>query len=235
MNEFNITALIPVLNRPQNVERLVKSFIDSVPIDRAEMLFITSASCKEEIDEINKISNKAISLAIVPDDIMSWAKRINWGINYSQDNTHFSEKSTWVLCGADDIIFHKGWFEVAEESSQNFNGILGTNDLGNHACIVGEHTTHPIVSRNYIQEYGTIDEPNKLLHEGYIHNFVDVEMVSTAKQRNCWKGMTTCIIEHMHPAWKKAEWDPVYQRGQDNLGHDRQLWITRSAKFKLIG
>jgi hypothetical protein len=47
--------------------------------------------------------------------------------------------------------------------------------------IRGEHSTHPIIVRSYIEGQGAIDEPGKALHEGYWHNFVDDELIGTAR------------------------------------------------------
>lgn len=229
---FAVTIIIPVLNRPKNVKPLIESYLKNSPIDKTEMLFVTSSFCVEEIDEIKKYSGP-ITIAIAPDDVKSWAKRINWGINYSKTNTRLSNTSSWILCGADDIVFHKDWFDVAKRGSTNFVGILGTNDLGNPACTSGSHSTHPIVSRQYIEEFGTLDEKGKLCYEGYIHNYVDAEMVATARKRKMWKPLLDCIIEHNHPAWKKGTWDEIYQIGKDTFSVDQKTFVQRISKFKL--
>jgi len=232
MSNFFITALVPVLNRPKNVERFIKSFLDTTTPDKAELVFITSASCTEEIEEINKFAGQA-TIAIAPDDIISWGKRINWGINYSAANTSFTQPSSWILCGADDVVFDANWLKIAEDASQNFSGIIGTNDLGHPATIGGWHTTHPIVSRKYIMEQGTPEEPGKFCHEAYDHNYVDVEFVHLAMKRGAWKHVPTCIIEHHHPAWNKAVWDDVYEKGKQNASADSQLWTRRKQQFSL--
>ena len=234
MQEFRITAIIPVLNRPKNVEPLIKSFVENSPKDLVDMLFVTSDSCQAEIREIKRCSSLGpVAVAVAPGEVLSWAKRINWGINHSKSYHHFEECAPWVLCGADDIIFHAGWFEAAKEAANGFSGVIGTNDLGNPSCMDGTHTTHPLVDRKYVTEHGTMDEVGRFLHEGYQHNFVDLELVSTAVKRGCWKHAGNCHIEHNHPSWNKNQWDEVYQRGQSNWANDRLLWLDRAAKFDL--
>lgn len=232
MENFSITMLVPVLNRPKNVECLVTSFLETVPAGRADMLFITGEDCPEEIAEISKFKGP-ISIAIAPPDVVSWAKRINWGVNYSATNHHLNSPAPWLLCGADDVKFHPNWFERAEAIAENFDGIIGTNDLGNPATIGGWHSTHPIVSRKYIMEQGTMDQSGVLCHEGYHHNYVDVEFVHTAMKRGAWKHDATCIIEHLHPAWSKSTWDDVYSKGYVTSSTDAQLWLKRKAAFQL--
>lgn len=229
---FLITVVVPVLNRQKNVAPFLNSFLANTPKDRAEVLFVTSNSCQDEINEIKKFEGP-IHIGIAPDEVLSWAKRINWGINYSENNTKLDSPSTWVLCAADDVVFHPNWLEEAEKAAKDFNGVIATNDLGSHAVMVGQHATHPLVSRKYVKEQGTVDEAGKFLHEGYRHNYVDLELVATAKKRNAFKAALDCKVEHFHPSWKKAEWDNVYQIGQDHLNQDRQLWVNRSNKFNL--
>jgi glycosyltransferase involved in cell wall biosynthesis len=232
MSPFNLSIIIPVLNRPKNISPLLNSLFNTTPMDKVDILFVTNQSCVEEINEINKFTGP-ITVGIAPDSVMSWAKRINWGVDYSKINNRFGVPSTWILCAADDILFHDKWFEIAEAAAENFSGILGTNDLGHPATIGGWHSTHPLVNRNYIELYGVIDEPGKLCHEGYSHNYVDVEFIHTAMKRSAWKHEPKCIIEHNHPAWNKAEWDDVYQKGQENVSADSKLWTKRKLKFNL--
>lgn len=232
MSQFNITVIIPVLNRPKNVPTFVNSFMANTPAGRADLLFITGADCVEEIQEIKKCSGP-INFAIAPSNIVSWAKRINYGIVYSETTHHFSEMASWLLCCADDVVFHPNWFEEAEKHSINFDGIIGTNDLTHEASIGGWHTTHPLVSRNYVMTQGVMDEKGKFCHEGYFHNYVDLELVHTSMKRGAWKHEPKCIIEHFHPFWNKAPWDAIYEKGKENISADRELWIKRKERFGL--
>jgi glycosyltransferase involved in cell wall biosynthesis len=153
MDNFNITAIIPVLNRPKNVPTLINSFLETSPLDRVKMLFVTSFDCEEEVKEIKKFSGP-IFIGFAPNEILTWSQRVNWGIIYSNVNNN---SNNWILCGADDLRFLPNWFEEAEKASKDFDGVIGTNDLGNMQTIIGTNSTHPIVSRKYIMEQGTID------------------------------------------------------------------------------
>jgi hypothetical protein len=48
--------------------------------------------------------------------------------------------------------------------------------------MAGRHSTHSLVTRDYVERFGTIDEAGVVLHEGYPHEFVDDEFVQTAMQ-----------------------------------------------------
>jgi hypothetical protein len=107
-------------------------------------------------------------------------------------------------------------------------GVVGTNDLGNQRVIVGEHATHSLVSRAYIAR-GSIDDPSRLLHEGYSHCFVDDELVATARARGAWVFAHDSFVEHLHPAWGKGPADPTYAAGARSFAHDRRLHRARSV------
>ena len=86
------------------------------------------------------------------------------------------------------------------------------------------------MAREYVDR-GTIDEPGKLLHEGYPHEYVDDEFVQTAKKRGAWAFAEASIVEHLHPSWGKAPRDKLYdaQRQRMNAGRvvlnrRRHLW-----------
>jgi hypothetical protein len=90
--------------------------------------------------------------------------------------------------------------------------VVGTNDLGNPLVMRGEHSTHTLFTRRYINERsGVLDEPNKVLHEGYPHEYCDDEFIQTAKARGCFAMALDSHVEHMHWAWKKGQIDPVYR------------------------
>jgi hypothetical protein len=46
-------------------------------------------------------------------------------------------------------------------------------------------------------------------------------------KRNAWKHAPKCIIEHLHPAWGKANYDSIYQFGNSNWAHDEALYLSR--------
>jgi hypothetical protein len=162
-----------------------------------------------------------------------WARKINYGFTLSED--------PFVLLGADDLAFHSGWdtaaLEVAERTGA---GVIGTNDLGNATVMAGKHSTHPLVRRSYIDEYGTVDERGKILHEGYRHQWVDTELVETAKARGQWAFAKDSRVEHLHPFWHKGKMDATYKKALSTPQEDhhlfanrRNLWIRERRRARL--
>jgi len=137
-----------------------------------------------------------------------------------------------MFLGADDLNFHSGWFEAAVAKLGPGVGVVGTNDLGSPRVMRGEHSTHSLITRQYADEFGTIDNKGSVLHEGYPHEWVDDELVGTAKKRGAWAMALDSHVEHLHPNWGKAPNDVMYQQQATRMriGHNmytqrRKLWM----------
>lgn len=136
----------------------------------------------------------------------------------------------WMLLGSDDLVFHPGWFDACLAAAELIPGgacVVGTNDLGNARVKAGRHSTHPLVNRGYLRCGGVIDDPAKLLPEVYGHWFVDTEFVETAQRRGTYVHAHDAVVEHLHPAWGKAENDRTYDIGQETVVADRALFNQR--------
>lgn len=218
-----IAVLVPVLSRPQNVAKLVASFRAATSPKDAVLYFVAQASDTAEVEAIRRAGFEPI---LVGDADRSWAKKINRGFEQTTE--------PWLLLGADDLSFRPGWVDVVRKLLRVHRGVIGTNDLGNGSTIRGTSSTHPLVRRKYAEICGTIDERNKIVHEGYDHNFPDTELSLTAKQRGVYIHCVRCIIEHMHPAWGKSSSDAVYLRGQSNFKQDSALFSVRAHQYRWI-
>ena len=209
-----VTVLVPVLNRPQNIAALVES-IDATTPD-AEILFLTSPGYPDELKEIKRTQCPWIEVA--PHTTGDYARKINVGVS--------STSSDLIFLAADDVRFHRGWLDAAIRRLAPGVGVVGTNDLGNSRVIRGHHSTHSLVTREYTRR-GTVDDSTRLLHEGYVHEFVDDELVETAKFRNAYAHAADSIVEHLHPAWGKAEPDDIYDAQHDRMKQSRSLYQRR--------
>jgi hypothetical protein len=212
-----IVVIAPVLARPHNAHPVVRSLAASTK--KARMVFACSPSDETQIAACKATGAETVVVPWEPDR-GDWARKIN----YIRDRS----EEPYILLGADDLRFHDGWDDEALlVFDQNDVGVVGTNDLANPRVRSGTHATHPMVCRGYADMYGTIDEPELLLHEGYWHQFVDNELVETAKARGCWAFANYSKVEHLHPAWNTAPDDATYQRGQEQGREDLMLFHER--------
>jgi hypothetical protein len=138
----------------------------------------------------------------------------------------------WLLLVGSDVRFHAGWLDHAQHVADVLEGsVIGTNDIANARVMAGEHATHVLVRRSYIDEVGASwDGPKVVAHEGYRHNFVDDEIVTAAKQRGVWQMALGSVVEHLHPVFQKAPDDDVYQLGQSTWEVDGELFKRRLVR-----
>jgi hypothetical protein len=208
-----VDVLVPVLNRPQNAEPFMRSLRASTG------LATVSVACNNTIDRDAWLDAGAHRV-IVTEDRTTFAQKIN-------DLYASADGAPWVFIVGDDVKFHAGWLDHAQLVGQR-SAVVGTNDLGNARVMAGEHATHLLIRRQYIDEVGASwDGPGVVCHEGYRHWFVDDEIVSAAKHRGAWGMALGSIVEHLHPLWGKSDDDETYRLGQRHHAADGKLFRKR--------
>ncbi len=219
-----IVIVVPVLGRPQNAQPLVDSIRAATTVEY-EVVFVASRD-----DDAEFAACEATGCRVLPNGRLpragDWAKKIN--------ALYKLHKAPFLLLGADDLRFHPGWDTAALELAVQGYGVVGTNDLGNGTVMRGDHSTHPLVSRHYIDACGTVDECGKVVHEGYTHNFVDVELVETAKARGAWAFAADSHVEHRHHLWGKGEDDATYRLGREHYAEDHRLLASRRKLWEKV-
>ena len=212
-----VAIIVPVLRRPHRVAPLLESIEAATP-EPHRVLFVCSPGDTDEQDAVHAAGANMLVLDqdVAPGD---WARKINAGYRATTE--------PWLLCGADDLAFHHGWFSQALEHAADGIGVIGTNDLGNPSVIKGLHSTHPLVARWYADQWGTVDRPGTVAHEAYPHEYVDVELVETAKVRKAWAFAGDSKVEHLHPHWGKAPTDELYDAHAERMRAGATLWQKR--------
>lgn len=215
-------VLIPVLDRPSRALPVVESIVETSP---AKVLFVATDGDRREIRAVRKVQRRydRVGLLVVePHPYGDYARKINAGVRATSE--------PWIFQGADDLVFHPRWLDEAlVTASINSARVIGTQDLCNPRTRTGRHSTHSLVARSYVEEVGTVDEPGKLLHEGYAHGYVDDELVYSAKRRAEFAFARRSIVEHLHPTRNTAEMDATYEKAIDRRAHqrDRGIFETR--------
>jgi hypothetical protein len=219
-----VDVLVPVLGRPNRAAPLLASLRASERDVRLRAVLICSAG---DVDEI------AACEAAEPDELLvapwkpgsgDYARKVNWAAERSS--------SPWLFLGADDLAFHPGWAETAIRQGEATPArVVGTNDLGNPHVRRGIHSTHSLVARSYL-EVGLADGRPGLLYEGYDHQYVDNELVETAKWRREWAFAAGAVVEHLHPHWGKAETDATYEKALSRTPDDRALFFRRRRLWR---
>lgn len=218
---LRLCVTVPVLGRPHRVAPVVASLEASLEGEDIEvaMVFVCSADDAPEIEAVEAEGFEPLLLGKAFEDFQ-FARKTNLAIK--------SVEADWYLLGADDLTFEEGWWrEALAVHAETGALVVGTNDLGNQLVKQGKHSTHPLVHRDYLP-LGTIDDPTRLLHEGYRHNSVDVELVETAMHRGMWAFARASHVRHSHPLWdRRVPRDTTYQKGMRFAGQDRLLLNSR--------
>jgi hypothetical protein len=219
-----ILIVVPVLGRPKAAQPVADSVRENTTVPY-RLVFCCNAEDNHQIAAClaTGCDVQFFPPAPRPGD---WAKKIN--TVYSRSTEPF------LLCAADDLVFHPGWDVAALRVAAEGWGVIGTNDLGNSAVMAGMHATHPLVSRHYADCCGTADECGKFLHEGYTHQLVDVELVETAKARGAWAFAADSHVEHRHPFWRKGVDDETYRLGRARYAQDQALYQQRRRLWETI-
>lgn len=215
---MSIAILVPVLGRPQQIKPLVAS-IEANTTTPHRIVFICSPD--DETAKVCRRTGHQVVVSTWKPHAGDFAKKVNLGYESTEDE--------WCFQAATDLTFHPEWDVHALAIASRHNaGVIGTNDLGNPSVKRGQHSTHTLFSRSYIETYGgTIDNTGTVLCELYDHQYCDNEFVQTARVRKQWAFAMNSIVEHNHPHWNKGEMDATYEKALRASQEDRNLFHAR--------
>jgi hypothetical protein len=213
--------LVPVMRRPQNAGPFMESLRASTGL--ATCYAVADRADEETIAAWNAAGAHVLTYepSSVNRDHGTFAEKINHGYTLTGE--------PWLFVVGDDVRFHPGWLDHAQHAhAMTGMSVIGTNDIGNPRVVRGEHATHLLIRRSYVDEHGASwDGPKVVCHEGYRHWYVDDEIVTAAKQRGEFMPALASIVEHLHPIWGKADNDDVYRLGQVHADADGKLFKRR--------
>lgn len=211
--------LVPVLARPHRVAPLLAAIFDTTPAAWVE--FICSPDDEAEIaeveDGIRRFGEARVDYSL---SYGGYAEKINLGVK--------ATRAPLIFLGADDLEPQPGWLERAtEHMAETLAKVVGVNDLIDRPHRP-QHATHFLMARDYA-ELPTIDEERGPLHEGYAHNFIDDELIETARRRGVYAYCEHAHVRHVdHPMTGGAD-DDTYRRGRESMRDDRKVFLRRSA------
>lgn len=223
-----VAVLVPVLGRPQNAAPFMRSLRASTGLAKVYAIAEpdehgTAMAWRAAGAEVMYGDDEQVAGENPPPPIAhTFAQKVNLGCRQTG-------REPWLFLTGDDVRFRPGWLDHAQHVARTWGAsVVGTNDLGNPRVTAGEHATHLLVSREYVDRQGASwDGPGVVAHEGYRHWFVDDEIVTVAKQRGVWQMALGSIVEHMHPLFGKGVDDDVYALGQSHADADRALFEAR--------
>lgn len=213
-----VAVIVPVLRRPQHAEPFMRSLRASTGL--AKVYALADADDRDTV-----AAWEATDAEVIIGPAHTFAEKVNVGYDMTEE--------PWLFVVGDDVAFRPGWLDHAQQVARKTGAqVIGTNDLGNPRVMSGEHGTHLLISRSYVDDVGASwDGPGTVCHEGYHHWYVDDELVTAAKQRGVWASALGSVVEHFHPIWQKAANDEVYELGQRNAKVDAALFAKRLKRY----
>lgn len=215
---MDLAVLVPMLGRAHRVAPLLDSINATC---KARVVFAITPGDVEVATAVDLVDAERIEVTRFPQG--DYARKINAGYRYTTEPLLF--------LAADDLLFHPGWYEAAVAKLTAGIGVVGTNDLGSPRVMAGEHATHSLVTREYADRFGTVDGPGAILCEAYPHEWVDDELVGTAKHRSAWAMALDSHVEHLHPNWSKAPMDPQYAEQGRRMRAGARLYQRRRRRW----
>lgn len=216
-----IDVVIPTFGRS---DRLAEVAFDVINNSRnvARVMFVVEEDDTASIEAVWSIPSPLVSLHC-NDGERTYAGAINSAAKVVT--------APWMFTGADDLHFHRGWDESALRLAAATGAkVIGTNDLGHPAVLAGKHSTHSLVSMDYVRQVGaTADATPGVVLFNYHHNFVDTELCAVAMHRGVYAHAHASRVEHMHPVWGKAQGDATYDAGASQFDADAETFRWRMA------
>lgn len=229
---MSIDILVPVLDRPERARLVAESAWRAAEVPYT-LTFVLSPGDEAERDAVLATVDAVpgVQVLLAPFDCGpgDYARKINYAVQHTA--------SDWVFTGADDLHFHPGWdTQAIEVGESRVCSVVGTNDLGNPTVMRGNHSTHSLVRRSYIDGLGaTFDmQPGVLLFEGYDHQYVDTELIAAAKAHGLYQHALTANVEHLHPFWHKGDHDATYVKALAQGRVDGQLYRRRERQHRTM-
>lgn len=213
----DLCVLVPMLGRAHRVDPLLRSIRAATP--KARVLFLVSP---EDVEVHDAIDHAGIERLTVPwRGTGDFARKTNEGYRHTTEPLLFT--------GADDLDFQPGWFQAATAMLDGTAGVVGTWDKCNRRT-KWNHSTHSLVTRDYA-DLGTIDGQPGIFFEGYVHEFVDDELVGTAIKRKAYRHTRKAIVAHLHPMAGFPS-DDLYERQAERMAASRALYEERRRMWE---
>jgi hypothetical protein len=129
----------------------------------------------------------------------------------------------WYGLLADDLLPRTQKWDLLLIEQAGKKSISYPNDLGEYKDL----PTHPIAGGDLIRELGWFGFP------AVQHYYVDTIFQYLGNQLNNLHRMDDVIVEHVHPDWKKAEVDNLYQETIKKAKQDKrsfEQWISSNGE-----
>lgn len=209
---------IATLWRHHKLEGIVRNILATTNVS-LKVYFVVEDNDTDSINEVNRLIEKGYPVVCVKSDKRNCNKAINVGFNASTE-------PFFGFCG-DDCVFKPNW---AEELMKVFEDPKIQVTCSWDGLYDGGKSFY-CMRRNYILNFGTIDEPGKVIHEGYGHTWVDNEFLETAIHRGVFHYCPQSEVKHCHYVLMNLEEDATVRHLKASDHGDDKLYESRKHLF----
>lgn len=207
----DVAIIIPTLWRPERIPEIVENVAATAPSARVHFV----------VEQTDVHTVKALDgMKATVGTYGTYGRAINGG--------YLDCPEPVVMTSDDDCTYSEGWLEVALAEMTGDIRVVGTNDLHNPHVLAGQHSTHSLVDRRYIDEVGAVIDqgPGSFMFE-YDHNYTDAELIETAKARGVFAPCLESVVEHIHPEFGGREPDETWRKTRRAVGEDFRIFTER--------
>lgn len=223
MSSFDISLLCPTKYRPQGLEDMWTSAIETADCpDSLELVVYVEHYDEETISKIEELEDKYGSqiLKIVGEEEVIYSSLHNICCDNSSAELFF--------CTADDLIFRsQGWDTTAKEAFKEYNDkiIYAYPNDGHWGAELG---THGVFHKNWYNTLGYISPA--IFTVDYSDNYI--MDICRAIGRAVY--MPEMLVEHMHWTFGKSEFDRTAQEAHSRRGVTNNGGIYQSHETKQV-
>lgn len=185
---MSIWTLVPSRGRPERAKAMAESYLATSTIGRAHVLFLLDP------DDPTLADYEGVNRHVLPEP-MRYTRALNYG---ARQLIH--EKDAILGAFGDDVLFRTpGWDRIVEEALST-PGIAYGDDL-----IHGKnHPSAVWMSSAIAKALGWLALP------ATTHQWADDAWKRLGQELGLLRFLPDVIVEHMHPAVNKGEWDDTY-------------------------
>lgn len=212
-----LAVLMPTYQRPHHLAWIAENLRQMTPASLYQLYFIIEPHDEESIRTAQAIEDPCVSVLIINAGSSNRALNMGCALTFEP----------YIYNACDDLEFTPGWAErmlkvFKEEPTAR---VVSSWD---GFCVNGK--SGYMLDRNYVQQFGTIDEPGKIMHE-YHHYYADEELMRTAMHRKVFHASEVPVLHH-HPALSsKYSRDATYERAESTYSDDAKTYETRRHLF----
>jgi hypothetical protein len=200
-----LLIIVPTRSRPQNVAKVVKAWEDTGAFeDGAELCF-----AHDRDDPAHGLYHLAIASTqhqhhpkVRSYSLPKWVPMVHKLNDVAKlYATYYPEYSAIGFAGDDHLPRTKGWAgRYLAELTEMGTGIVSCPDGYRRDDL----PTQWAMTANIVRALG------RMVPAPVEHLYCDDAIRDLAKAAGCWRYLDDVLIEHVHPAARKAEWDDQY-------------------------